>query len=137
MHRLAALLLAFWLLPAALANGLTKDQQRVFALDSCNAGGGCFYWDSKQCLWHNEDGAGPFLLPATLNVHLKEVSISTSGEIKHFAAPGYKVKLTEKDLKTCPTPTDSQCTVFRSAVRIEVTGPQGKQTYRGIGICGS
>jgi hypothetical protein len=86
MRRLAGTLLLALSMTAALAGGLTKEQQRIFALDKCNAGGGCFYWDSRQCLWHNEDGAGPFLLPGTLNVQLKEVV--TSGGARHFEAPG-------------------------------------------------
>jgi hypothetical protein len=137
MHRLATLVLSFLLLPTALSNGLTKEQRRAFALDKCNAGAGCFYWNSKQCLWHNEEGAGPFLLPNTPNAHLKEKPAAASGGVKHFAAPGYKVKLTETDLLTCPTPTDSQCTVYKSTVLIEVTGPRGRQSHRGIGFCGS
>lgn len=135
MHRLASALALALSVTAAPGGGLTKEQQRIFALDKCNAGGGCFYWDSQQCLWHNEDGAGPFLLPATLNVRLKEAGVS--GGARQFEAPGYKVKLWETDLKTCPTSTDSQCTVYKSKVLIEVTGPQGKASYAGIGFCGS
>ena len=135
MRNPAAFSLLLALLHSAVGAGLTKEQQRIFALDKCNGGGGCFSWDSKQCLWHNEEGAGPFLLPATLNIRLKEVS--ATGVVAQYEAPGYKVKLTETDLKTCPTPTDQQCTVYKSKVRIEVVGPKGKQSYSGIGFCGS
>lgn len=135
MRRLASTLLLALSVTAAFGSGVTKEQQRILALDKCNAGGGGFYWDSKQCLWHNEDGAGPFLLPAFLNVRLKELGVS--GGARHFEAPGYKVKLWETDLRTCPTSTESQCTVYQSKLLIEVAGPKGKRSYSGIGFCGS
>ena len=135
MLRLTTICLLLPVLQTAFGAELTKEQERLFAQDKCNSGAGCFFWDSKQCLWHNEEGAGPFLLPSTLNVQLKEVS--ATGGVKRYEAPGYKVKLTATDLKTCPTPTDNQCTVYKSKVRIEVVGPKGKQSFNGIGFCGS
>lgn len=131
-------LAAFITLDTAAAKD--KGIEALFDSDKCNSGGGCFYWDSRQCLWSNEDGMDPLLLPNADNITLrpvKTVEVRPGVTESVYEAPGYRVRLTSTDLGNCPKTPESQCTVYRAKVSIHVAGPKGKKVLRGVGYCGS